>query len=87
MRNIEMIKSIAYLYFQGKISLEDEKVLFDFINDNNENMKLFRQWESEWMTSGMDSAGIDDKWNSLQIKMAANKRVALQTRPMNRKFE
>lgn len=82
-----MIKSIAYLYFQGKISLEDEKVLFDFINDNNENMKLFRQWESEWMTSGMDSAGIDDKWNSLQIKMAANKRVALQTRPMNRKFE
>ena len=50
MKNIEEIKSIAFLYFQGKISLEDEKVLFDFINDSNENMKLFRQWESEWIS-------------------------------------
>lgn len=28
---MEEIKSTAFLYFQGKISLEDEKVLFDFI--------------------------------------------------------
>ena len=47
---MEEIKSTAFLYFQGKISLEDEKVLFDFINDSNENMKLFRQWESEWIS-------------------------------------
>lgn len=69
MKNIEEIKSIAFLYFQGKISLEDEKVLFDFINDSNENMKLFRQWESEWISGYINDYEMADKWARLQTQM------------------
>lgn len=81
---MEVIKSMAFLYFQGKISLEDEKVLFDFINDSNENMKLFRQWESEWISGYINDYEMADKWARLQTRMNTS-RISL-SHDKNRKL-
>ena len=81
---MEEIKSTAFLYFQGKISLEDEKVLFDFINDSNENMKLFRQWESEWISGYINEYEMADKWARLQTRMNTS-RISL-SHDRNRKL-
>ena len=74
---MEEIKSTAFLYFQGKISLEDEKVLFDFINDSNENMKLFRQWESEWISGYINEYEMADKCKYYMSELVDDKKAGI----------
>lgn len=42
------LKSLAEAYFEGKISLEEERQLFAFINDNDDKKKQFYEYEENW---------------------------------------
>lgn len=42
------MKALANKYFEGKISPEDEKALFDYLAQDSEALATFRSWEAEW---------------------------------------
>ena len=42
------MKALAKKYFEGKISPEDEKALFDYLAQDSEALATFRSWEAEW---------------------------------------
>ena len=42
------MKALANKYFEGKISREDEKALFDYLAQDSEALATFRSWEAEW---------------------------------------
>lgn len=42
------LKSLAEAYFEGKISLEEERQLFTFINNNDDKKKQFYEYEENW---------------------------------------
>lgn len=71
----EKIQQLAISYFQGKISLEDESVLFDFISQNEENDKLFRSWEKDWRLMLDKENYLETEWNSLQAKIETRKAI------------
>lgn len=63
-------RELAFLYFDGKISRDGEVRLYSFINRNEANMALFRQWEQEWLTERQDDNVLTEDWKSLQAKIA-----------------
>ena len=42
------IHELAIRYFEGHISKSEEKLLFSYIEQAEENRLRFRQWEKEW---------------------------------------
>ena len=42
------IHELAIRYFEGHISKAEEKLLFSYIEQAEENRLRFRQWEKEW---------------------------------------
>ncbi len=72
MDRLSYIRSLAFLYFDGKIPREKEVVLFDFINESSRNFTLFRKWEREWLHSGRTDAAVEKQWQRLHTRMLAN---------------
>lgn len=70
MRNEEKdIRELAILYFEGKISMVDEKCLFDYIQCSESNRTQFRVWENEWIESGQGNANVENEWKRLQCRI------------------
>ena len=45
MTDIEFIHNLAIQYFDGTISLDDEKILFEYVNSDDNAKYNFRVWE------------------------------------------
>ena len=45
MTDIEFIHNLAIQYFNGTISLDDEKILFEYVNSDDNAKYNFRVWE------------------------------------------
>ncbi len=71
----EKIQQLAISYFEGRISLEDESVLFDFISQSEENNELFRSWEKNWMLKLDKDDYLNIEWDSLQTKIETRKAI------------
>lgn len=71
----EKIHQLAISYFEGRISLEEESVLFDFISESEENSTLFKSWEKSWMLALDREDYLTEEWSSLQTKMETRKAI------------
>ncbi|MBK5722188.1 FecR family protein [Dysgonomonas sp. Marseille-P4677] len=77
----EKIHQLAISYFEGRISLEDESILFDFISQSDNNTKLLKEWERNWMLTLNEEYSFGSEWNSLQAKIETRKAVAPILKP------
>ena len=76
MKNEEKnIHTLAVLYFEGKISREDEKHLFEFIALNELNRIQFKSWEQEWIQSKQEDVEVANEWNRLQCKIRTQEAI------------
>ena len=64
--NIDCYK-IAQTYFQGTITVEDEKLLSQFLQESEQNRLLFKQWSDEWHNVAKERA--TDKTNAAWMRM------------------
>lgn len=71
----QYIHKLAIAYFEGRIGLNQEKELFDFINSNNYNLHLFREWEKEWLQSSYDSTCADTAWRRLEFRIKTKESI------------
>jgi len=62
---IEHIHSLAIRYFEGRITLSEEKELFLFVNADSANHRIFRKWEKEWMVSAVPQLHIEKEWKQI----------------------
>lgn len=65
---MEKYKFLSFQYFEGKITKEDEQMLFDFISAAPNNKMLFKQWETEWFST-FQNAETNDAWKALLNKL------------------
>lgn len=61
---------LAIRYFNGRISLAEEEILFQFIKTASENEKLFNQWKQEWTASTRLMPEVENEWRKLQSRMS-----------------
>lgn len=69
------IQELAMRYFEGKILREDEKQLFDFIEQSEDNRAKFRQWEKQWIFSAVADSQTDAEWKTLQRKIRTHEAI------------
>lgn len=62
-------QELAIRYFNGRISLAEEEILFQFIKTASENEKLFNQWKQEWAASTRLLPEVENEWRKLQSRM------------------
>jgi len=72
----EEVYKLAILYFEGKISPEEESVLFKFITQNEQHKKLFNTWENEWIQNEERKNTLQKDWNLLQNKIQTRNTIA-----------
>lgn len=65
----ENIHQLAVLYFEGRITLQEEEELFLFVNACADNYEMFRRWEKEWMRSATPDLGVVNEWKHLQRRV------------------
>ena len=63
------IRRLAQLYFEGKITLQDEPALYAFISEKKQNTILFKQWEREWMQQVKTDLSVHREWLRLQNRI------------------
>lgn len=69
------IQELAIQYFEGRILREDEKQLFDFIEQSEDNLATFRQWEKQWITLATSDLQTDAEWKTLQRKIRTQEAI------------
>jgi ferric-dicitrate binding protein FerR (iron transport regulator) len=68
------IRRLIILYLEGKISLKDEPVLYEFIS-NDSNKDKFIQWENEWKLLHKSDSAIDKEWRSLRTRIQTREAI------------
>ena len=63
------IRELAVQYFEGRIRRKDEKLLFEYVGQSEANRTAFRQWEKEWIASGITDSNTTKEWETLQRKI------------------
>lgn len=63
-------RQMAIRYFNGNLSLTEEKELFLFVKKTPENEYLYRQWEADWLKSPKQILEVDAEWVKLQRRMS-----------------
>ena len=63
------IRELAVQYFEGRIRRKDEKLLFEYVGQSEANRTAFRQWEKEWIASGITDSNTTKEWETLQRPM------------------
>lgn len=63
------MKQLAIRYFEGQISREEENVLFDFVQQSEENRVLFHSWEAEWSDQHEVDAETEQAWQFLASRI------------------
>ena len=69
------IRELAIQYFEGRILRQDEKLLFAYVGQSEENRATFRQWEKEWIASGISDSGTIGEWEILQRKIRTQEAI------------
>jgi len=69
------IRELAIQYFEGRILRKDEKLLFEYVGQSEENRATFRQWEKEWIASGISDSGTIGEWEILQRKIRTQEAI------------
>ena len=69
------IRELAIQYFEGRILRKDEKLLFAYVGQSEENRATFRQWEKEWIASGFSDSGTIGEWEILQRKIRTQEAI------------
>lgn len=67
---------LALLYFEGKISPENESVLFEYISKDKKNEYRFRQWEKDWMLSEKSNPDIVKEWDRCKVRIQTREIVS-----------
>ena len=65
----EAERRLAFGYFDGTISDDGERRLFDFIRQHDPNRRMLGEWEREWMESGDVSAATEAEWQRLSRRV------------------
>lgn len=73
MTDIEFIHNLAIQYFDGTISLDDEKILFEYVNSDDNAKYNFRVWEKEWQSVILNSSDKDIVWKNIDAKIRAKR--------------
>jgi transmembrane sensor len=73
----EKIKELAIEYFEGKIRLKEEGLLFDFISQSKENKSLFRKWEHNWLLEHKPDQETLILWDRLSADYSSRKKQLL----------
>lgn len=69
MQELMKIKALAFEYFDGTISSENETVLYSFLKKNKENGTFLRVWEDEWAKSLSEKELINNPdWDAVKQK-------------------
>jgi ferric-dicitrate binding protein FerR (iron transport regulator) len=70
------IRRLARLYWEGRIPLKEEAILFEFISAGDVNRKKYGLWEKEWQQSQDKNMEINRKWKRLQNRMQIRKNTS-----------
>lgn len=68
------IQALAIRYFEGRITNEEEKELYAFLQASPQHKALFRQWEQEWFSTLPAELEKDD-WKELERKLEVRRLV------------
>lgn len=69
------IHELAIRYFEGCIAQAEEKLLFDYIGQTEENRARFRQWEKEWKSTNEGDERTMQEWQRLQCRLRTQEAV------------
>lgn len=69
------IRELANQYFEGRISRTDEKILFEYIHQNQAHRLEFRGWEKEWWQTATSDKKVEKEWNRIQCKMRTQEAI------------
>ena len=69
------IRELAVQYFEGRIRRKDEKLLFEYVGQSEANRTAFRQWEKEWIASGITDSNTTKEWETLQRKIRTQEAI------------
>lgn len=75
------IKALADKYFEGKISREDEKTLFDSLAQDSQTLAAFHRWEAEWAARPHFDMVTESAWDRFYDWMCGAK-TRRQRRPL-----
>ena len=69
------IHELAIRYFEGQISKAEEKLLFNYIEQAEENRLRFRQWEKEWKVTNEGDEQTMHEWQRLQRRLRTQEAI------------
>ena len=69
------IHELAIRYFEGHISKAEEKLLFSYIEQAEENRLRFRQWEKEWKLTNEGDEQTMHEWQRLQRRLRTQEAI------------
>ena len=69
------IHELAIRYFEGHISKTEEKLLFSYIEQAEENRLRFRQWEKEWKLTNEGDEQTMHEWQRLQRRLSTQEAI------------
>ena len=69
------IHELAIRYFEGHISKSEEKLLFSYIEQAEENRLRFRQWEKEWKVTNEGDEQTMHEWQRLQRRLRTQEAI------------
>ena len=68
-------KELAFNYFRGDITGEDERVLNAWVKEGDQNAAQLREWEEEWLGSESESESQADQWARMLGRIAVRQTV------------
>lgn len=71
-QEVNRMRDMALRYFEGHLVSEEEKILFNFLQESDVNVQLFRNWEDEWFAVSQKDLYIENKWNRLSGRLQIN---------------
>ncbi len=75
MENKKDIRALAMQYFAGQLSIHEEQVLFDYIQQGAEQHAEFRQWEKEWKVNHSPLQETNHEWQALQNRIRTQEAI------------
>lgn len=64
---------LSRLYFEGRVSRDDEKALYAYIRQDDTSLNLFREWEEEWEAVHEDSETTRKAWRRLTENLRSDR--------------
>ncbi|MCQ2143170.1 MAG: FecR domain-containing protein [Bacteroidales bacterium] len=67
--NSEVLKELSWAYFEGTATREQEARLFELVSSDKRNRSLFRELESEWLSSHVRTAIESEAYSRIVSRM------------------